>query len=69
MAATPATWGAAIEVPLIVAAAPVDPIQAEVMLEPGANRSTQEPTFEKVESKSLFVDEPTVRADGALAGE
>ena len=25
--------------------------------------------FEKVESKSLLVDEPTVRADGALAGE
>lgn len=42
-AATPATWGDAIEVPLMVLVAVVLPIQAEVMLEPGAKISTQLP--------------------------
>ncbi len=42
-AATPATWGVAMEVPLMVLLALLLPIQAEVMLEPGANTSRQEP--------------------------
>lgn len=68
-AAAPATWGAAIEVPLMVATSLALPIQADLMLEPGANKSTQAPTFEKSESLSTLVEEPTVIADGALAGE
>ena len=42
-AAIPATWGLAIEVPLMVFAAEDDPTQAEVIAEPGANRSKQLP--------------------------
>ena len=41
-AATPATCGVAIDVPLIVLVAG-RVVHAEVMLEPGANRSTQVP--------------------------
>ena len=46
LAAAPATCGAAIEVPLIVAVAVADEIPAETMEEPGANRSRQSPKFE-----------------------
>jgi hypothetical protein len=42
-AATPATCGEAIDVPEIVFDAVVDVYQAEVMLDPGANTSTQDP--------------------------
>ena len=42
-AATPATWGEAIEVPLMVFVALLLVYQAEVMFEPGANRSRQLP--------------------------
>jgi hypothetical protein len=42
-AATPATCGAAIDVPDMTLVAVVLPIHAEVMLEPGANTSTQRP--------------------------
>ena len=42
-AATPATCGLAIEVPLIVLVSLSLPIQAEVISEPGAKTSTQEP--------------------------
>lgn len=42
-AATPATCGAAIEVPEIVLVALFEVYQAEVMLEPGAKMSTQVP--------------------------
>lgn len=45
-AATPATWGEAMEVPLMVLVAVLLVIQAEVMLEPGAKTSTQLPKFE-----------------------
>ena len=38
-----ATWGAAIEVPLIVFVAVVDENQDDVMLTPGAKRSTHDP--------------------------
>ena len=42
-AAAPATCGAAIEVPLIVFVAVVDENQDDVMLTPGAKRSTHDP--------------------------
>ena len=42
-AATPATWGEAIEVPLMVLVALSLVFQAEVMPRPGAKMSTQEP--------------------------
>ena len=42
-AATPATCGDAIEVPEIVFDAVVDVCHAEVMPDPGANTSTQDP--------------------------
>ncbi len=42
-AATPVTCGVAIEVPLMVLVAVLLVYQADVMLDPGANRSRQEP--------------------------
>lgn len=45
-AASPATCGEAIEVPEIVRDAPDPPIHAEVIWEPGAHMSTQDPVFE-----------------------
>ena len=42
-AATPATCGVAIDVPLIVFVAVSDVYHADVMLEPGAKRSRQVP--------------------------
>jgi hypothetical protein len=42
-AATPAVCGVAIDVPLIVFVAVVEVDQADVMLTPGANQSTQVP--------------------------
>src|SRR5688572_91344 len=66
-AATPATWGDAIEVPLRVAAPPLSP--AETMLTPGAWRSTQVPVFENDARRSLESVAPTVRAAGTRAGD
>lgn len=68
-AATPATWGDAIEVPLMVAVAVSLVYQAEVMLEPGAKRSRHVPQFEKEERTSVLVVEPTVIAAATRAGE
>ena len=42
-AASPATCGEAIEVPEIVRVADEPPIHADVILEPGAQRSTHDP--------------------------
>ena len=42
-AAKPATWGEAMDVPLMMAAAVSELIPAEVMLLPGANTSRQLP--------------------------
>ncbi len=42
-AATPATWGAAMEVPLMVLVAVPEVYQVEVMPLPGANKSRQVP--------------------------
>jgi hypothetical protein len=63
------TCGDAIEVPLIVFVAVLLPIQSEVMLEPGALRSTHEPKFEYEANPSLIVEAPMVIAVGSLEGE
>jgi hypothetical protein len=42
---------------------------AEVIDEPGAKMSRQEPKLEKLERASVLVVEPTVIAEGARAGE
>jgi len=42
-AAAPATWGHAMDVPLIVALAVSDEIPADVIVEPGAKMSRQDP--------------------------
>src|SRR5215471_9006587 len=68
-ATTPVTNGAAMEVPLMVLVALVLPIQAAVMLTPGANRSTQCPQLENVALRSALSEAATVNALGALAGE
>ena len=68
-AATPATWGEAIDVPLIVFVALVPVYQADVMSEPGANTSTQVPKLEKLDRASVRVVLPTVMALTARAGE
>ncbi len=68
-AATPATWGAAIDVPLIVAVAVSEECPADLMLDPGANRSRHVPKFEKDERASVDVVAPTVSASGVRPGE
>ena len=68
-AATPVTWGEAIEVPdrILVAVALV--FQAELMPPPGAYRSTQVPQLENEARKSMLVVAATVIALGSRAGE
>ena len=68
-AAAPATCGEAIEVPLIVFDASSLVFQADVIEEPGAKMSTQDPVLEKLDLASEIVVEPTVRASGVLAGD
>ena len=68
-AATPATCGAAIEVPLSVRVALSDECPADTMLEPGANTSRHEPKFENDDRSSVDVVEPTVMALGSPAGD
>ena len=68
-AATPATWGAAIEVPCHVRNAVGVPIKADVMDVPGAKTSRHRPQLENDARASLGVDAPTVIAAGADAGE
>ena len=68
-AAAPATCGAAMLVPLIVSSAVVLVYHADTMPVPGANRSTHDPKFEKLERASRSVEAATVMAAGALAGE
>ena len=55
--------------PLIVFVAVVEPIQAAVILTPGAFISTQLPWFEKDAGVSFSDVAPTVMALGAPAGE
>ncbi len=68
-AATPATCGAAIEVPLIVLVALSLVYHAEVMLCPGANRSRQLPKLENEARASPEVEAPAVSAASTRAGE
>ena len=58
-----------MEVPEIVLVAVSEVLQEDVILEPGAKRSTQVPKFEKDERASVLVVEPTVSALAARAGE
>ena len=46
-----------------------DPIQAEVMLEPGAKMSTHGPKLENDDLASADVVAPTVTASGSPAGD
>ena len=46
-----------------------EPIHEDVICSPGANRSTQEPKFEKLERVSVMLDAATVMALGVEAGE
>ena len=68
-AATPATCGAAIEVPEIVLVAVSLVLQEEVMLEPGAKMSRQVPKLENEERASALVVAPTVIALATRAGD
>ena len=68
-AAAPATCGAAIEVPLIVAVA-VSPVRAADRIRaPGANRSRQLPQFENDARASALSEAPTVMPAGSRAGD
>ena len=68
-AATPATCGDAIEVPLNVAVAVFELNHADKIPDPGANRSRHVPKFEKEERASVVVVEPTVIALAARDGD
>ena len=68
-AAAPAACGVAIEVPLIVLVAVSEVFHAEVIEEPGANRSRHVPKLENDDRASLLVVEPSVIALGTRAGE
>jgi hypothetical protein len=69
LAATAATCGAAIDVPLIVLVAVSLVDHVEVMLEPGAKMSTTLPKFENDDRASVRLDDPTVIASATRAGE
>jgi len=68
-AATPATCGEAIEVPLKVAPAVSLVNQEDKIPEPGAKMSTTLPKFENEDRESEVVDDPTVIASPTRAGE
>jgi hypothetical protein len=58
-----------MEVPEMLLLAELEPIQAEVMLVPGARMSTPLPKLEYVAHRFALVVAPTVMALGAEAGE
>ena len=69
-AATPATCGVAIDVPLIVLVAVSLVAHADVMLEPGAKMSTTLPKFENDDAGvGARASEPTVIAAATRAGD
>jgi hypothetical protein len=68
-ATTPATCGAAIDVPDHDAVRVGDPIIADVIDTPGANTSRQRPQLENEARASFELVAPTVIADTADAGE
>ena len=67
-AATPAVWGDAMLVPLIVLVAVSLVRHADVMDCPGANQSMHDPQLENEAFASLMVLAPLVMASGTLAG-
>src|SRR5690554_6698951 len=68
-AATPTTWGVAIEVPEMVFLASLPPIQEEVMSTPGPKISTHLPYEVKEAVMSLLSEAATVKALAAPEGE
>ena len=66
-AATPAVWGEAMDVPLMMAEAVSEAMPAEVMEEPGATMSTHEPTLLK-EDRASFCG-VAARERGGRCGE
>jgi hypothetical protein len=68
-AATPATCGDAMEVPLRIAVWVLLCHHALVMDDPGAKMLTQLPQLEKPDRASFDIVEPTVIAVGVLAGD
>jgi hypothetical protein len=68
-ATTPATCGAAIDVPDMMEEEVGLVIAAEIICVPGARMSTQEPRLENSAKKSLESVAPTVIAEAALDGE
>jgi hypothetical protein len=58
-----------MDVPLIVFVAVSLVFHADVMLDPGAKRSTHVPKFENDDRASVFVELPTVSAWDTRAGE
>ena len=63
----PATWGAAIEVPVRLATL-VLPGRAETMLVPGASKDRKDALFEPLFTTSVFVVLPTLMAEEMHAG-
>ena len=55
--------------PLIEVTVALEPIQDDMMLWPGANRSTHVPQFENDARASVLVVAPTVIASGTRDGE
>src|ERR1044071_2680815 len=68
-AATPATCGVAIDVPLMVFVAVSDVYHEDSIEEPGAKMSTHVPMFEKSDFASVEVVEPTVSAAATRPGD
>jgi len=68
-AAAPATWGQAMDVPLLDVTALLLETPADLMLTPGAKMSMQLPQLLKLALASLLDVAATVMADGANAGE
>src|SRR5262245_24355696 len=67
-AAAPATWGAAIDVPLNTTDPVFEAWLADRIWTPGAKRSLHRPKLENVASSSFRVDAATVIAAGTRAG-
>ncbi len=68
-AATPALWGADIEVPVISTLSLSPPFPADTMDTPGAYQSTHAPQFEKYGLVSVRSVAPVVIASATRAGE
>ena len=64
---TPATCGAAIDVPLATSKPP--PGTEELIASPGANSDRNGVTFENHDTASAFVVDPTLTAEETQAGE